>query len=220
MSRNLTVTIARIIEEDPPPLSQVRPHCPPALDHLIRKCLRKKPDERYGATREVVADLERLHAELARTPFESTMDAWPWPASTASRHRWLIIHQIAVSAAYIGMLYPTWYASRWLQPPWSMLFLLGVLASVAVATPLRLHLWFTAMQLPNELAAQQAKTWRWMRLCDVGFAVAQVSAAIAIGDGHPEFAMLFVGVAMAALVASIVIEPATARAAVGSRTTP
>jgi serine/threonine protein kinase len=217
VNRNVSVTIAKIIEEDPPPLSDVRPHCPPALDHVIMKCLRKKPDERYGATREVVADLERLHAELARMPFESTTDAWPRLASTASRHRWLIIHQIAVSAAYIGMLYPTWYASRWLQPPWSTLFLLGVLASVAVATTLRLHLWFMAMQLPHELAAQQAQTWRWTRWCDVGFAAAQVSAAIAIGGGHPEFAMLFVGVAMAALVASFVIEPATARATVGGR---
>jgi hypothetical protein len=39
---------------------------------------------------------------------------------------------------------------------------------------------------------------------------------LAISANHPEFAMLLVGTAVAILVASFVIEPATARAAFGA----
>ena len=46
-------------------------------------------------------------------------------------------------------------------------------------------------------------------------AALQLLVALAIGGAHPEFAMLFVTVATATLVASFVIEPATAKVAFG-----
>jgi hypothetical protein len=59
------------------------------------------------------------------------------------------------------------------------------------------------------------RTLPWLRAADTGFALSLFIGAIAIGSGHPEFAMLFITIAIAALAGSLVIEPATARAAFG-----
>ncbi|MGH9254347.1 MAG: serine/threonine-protein kinase [Vicinamibacterales bacterium] len=219
-AKSVTATIARIVEEDPPPLSEVQPRSRPDLERIVELCLRKDPRERYGSTQEVVAELERLHTELIRlrlTP-SSGIPATPVrPQPGAKAWQWLAIHQLIVSAIYLAMLYPVWYARAWLPAPWGLLFLLGVLATAAAATSLRLHLCFTARAFPHLLAAQQAWTWRRTRLCDLAFAAAQIGAALVIGGGHPEFAMLFVGVSTAVLVATFVIEPATAGASLSER---
>ena len=111
------------------------------------------------------------------------------------------------------MLVPVWMARPWLAQPWRRVFLLTTLAIVAAGTSLLLHLWFTAAAFPRQLAEQHAHAWRWTRVCDAGLAVTLIGAAVALGDSHTAFAMLFLGVAVAVLVTSFAIEPATARSA-------
>ena len=65
----------------------------------------------------------------------------------------------------------------------------------------------------SDLAEQHAHTYLWIRVSDGGFAAALMAAALGIGGAHPEFAMLLVAVGTAAIVGSLVIEPATTRAA-------
>ena len=57
-------TVARVLEAAPPDLQELAPACPPALAAIIRRCLEKDPEQRYGATREMVDALERVR----RTP--------------------------------------------------------------------------------------------------------------------------------------------------------
>jgi Tol biopolymer transport system component len=52
-----TSLIAAIVSSQPPPVSQVVPMTPPALDHVIRTCLAKDPDERWQSARDVKAEL-------------------------------------------------------------------------------------------------------------------------------------------------------------------
>ena len=80
------------------------------------------------------------------------------------------MHQLATSAVYVLMLYPVWIVRAWLPRPWGVIFVLTVLASVAAATSLRLHAWFTAQYFPADLAAQQAWTRDLKRWCDLVFA--------------------------------------------------
>ena len=40
-AKNIPATIARIVDEDPPPLSEVRPQSVPELDRIIQRCLRR-----------------------------------------------------------------------------------------------------------------------------------------------------------------------------------
>src|SRR5262249_8407346 len=41
--------MAKILERDPPPMMSQQPVTPPALDHLVRRCLAKEPNQRWQA---------------------------------------------------------------------------------------------------------------------------------------------------------------------------
>lgn len=159
----VTATVARIVETEPPPLSSVQPDCLPDLDRIVATCLRKNPLERYQSTQDLVAEFERLEAALAmlrqRQSDRRVSLAQPSgdvPRSTALW--WSEFHQLAISAIYAVMIYPTWYARRWLDEPRGMVFLFAVLAAAALAASLRLHLRFLARHAPGELGAQRART--------------------------------------------------------------
>jgi serine/threonine protein kinase len=47
-----------ILEREPAPLSAVKPMTPPALDHAIRKCLAKIPDERWQSANDLASELK------------------------------------------------------------------------------------------------------------------------------------------------------------------
>jgi Tol biopolymer transport system component len=46
-----------ILEKEPVPPSAVRPLIPPALDHLIKKCIAKMPDERWQSASDLASEL-------------------------------------------------------------------------------------------------------------------------------------------------------------------
>lgn len=76
---DLLATLDRVREYVPPPLSREFPEVPPDLDAICRKCLAKKPSERYPTAGELLADLRRfqagepVHARWA-TPWEKFAD--------------------------------------------------------------------------------------------------------------------------------------------------
>jgi len=47
-----------ILEKEPAPISTVKPLTPPALDHAIRRCLTKDPEERWQTARDVGLELK------------------------------------------------------------------------------------------------------------------------------------------------------------------
>jgi Tol biopolymer transport system component len=52
-----TSLIAAIVKEHPRPISQIQPLTPPALEHLIQRCLAKDPDDRWQNARDVAEEL-------------------------------------------------------------------------------------------------------------------------------------------------------------------
>src|SRR5207245_8229056 len=50
--------IAAILEKDPPPISQLQPLFPPALERLVKTCLAKDPDERWQTVHDVLLELK------------------------------------------------------------------------------------------------------------------------------------------------------------------
>ena len=217
VARTVTATLVRIAEAEVPPLSDVRPDIPPELDRIVARCLRKDPLERHGSTQSLADELEQLsHAspDRHRTTAEPAAALTPAPARPGwTPLGWWKFHQATVALAYVLVLYPVWRVRVWLPAPWGMLFLLSTLLCTAAAVSLRLHLLFMARFYVSDLAEQHAQTYLWIRLSDAGFAAALIAAAVGIGTEHPELAMLLVAVGTAALVGSMVIEPATTRAA-------
>jgi hypothetical protein len=53
-----TSLIAAIVSSQPEPVSTVAPMTPPALDHVIRRCLAKDPDERWQSAHDVATELQ------------------------------------------------------------------------------------------------------------------------------------------------------------------
>jgi serine/threonine protein kinase len=66
---NWESTKQKIETLDPPPTPDLNPNCPPALDGILRRCLRKPKEERYQSAHEVLHDLR----ELGESPV-STVD--------------------------------------------------------------------------------------------------------------------------------------------------
>jgi eukaryotic-like serine/threonine-protein kinase len=49
-----------ILEKEPEPISALKPMTPPALDHVIRRCLAKDPEERWQMARDLMLELKWL----------------------------------------------------------------------------------------------------------------------------------------------------------------
>ncbi|HEV8200088.1 MAG TPA: protein kinase [Candidatus Polarisedimenticolia bacterium] len=55
--RSTASLMAAILERDPAPLGALRPEAPAGLDHLVRVCLAKQPDERWQSADDVSREL-------------------------------------------------------------------------------------------------------------------------------------------------------------------
>ena len=89
-------TIAAILAAEPKPISTIQPLSPPALDHLIKTCLAKEPDERFQTAHDIKVQLAWIEQEksLLGVPIEPT---------PTSRNRGLIIAGVAILALGAGL---------------------------------------------------------------------------------------------------------------------
>ncbi len=69
--------IAAIMREDPVPASRLRNLAPSALDHIIRTCLSKDPDDRFQSAHDVKIALEMLGSSAEPAAVEDTRRR-PW----------------------------------------------------------------------------------------------------------------------------------------------
>jgi Tol biopolymer transport system component len=82
--------IAKILETNPPTVSSLAPALPPALDHVVRRCLAKDPEDRWQTARDVLLELrwiqENEASGVALAPHPGRMRQWlPWAvAATAA----------------------------------------------------------------------------------------------------------------------------------------
>jgi len=74
---NQSALIAAIVHGEPVPLSDIQPRAPRELEHLVRRCLAKNPDERWQTARDVAGELRWI----AERPPEATL---PWAADPRS----------------------------------------------------------------------------------------------------------------------------------------
>jgi serine/threonine protein kinase len=62
--------VSAVLEDDPPPVSQLRPGLPPVLEHVIRTCLQKSPEDRYHSVHDIAVDLKWISQAPAQQPTE------------------------------------------------------------------------------------------------------------------------------------------------------
>jgi len=62
-----------ILEKEPDPISTIRPTTPPGLDHAIRRCLAKDPEERWQTARDLALELKWIANSGSQTPGSSSV---------------------------------------------------------------------------------------------------------------------------------------------------
>jgi Tol biopolymer transport system component len=84
--------ITAIMSHEPPPLAETQPLTSPALEHIVRKCLARSPDDRWDGAHDVADEL-RWVSEAGSLPA-------PEATATAHRRRWRVVGAAAVVVAF------------------------------------------------------------------------------------------------------------------------
>src|SRR5580692_4493917 len=92
--------IAAILTTDPPPITQSQPITPVALEHVVKKCLAKDPEDRWQSASDVASQLNWILSSGSQA-------SAPAAESTARTQRQLAIWigaglALALIAAYLG----------------------------------------------------------------------------------------------------------------------
>jgi len=98
-----------ITTSDPTPIDNLRSEVPAEVQRIIRRCLKRKLQERYQTAGELVADLKRFRGDP--TPAEIVTQTLP--SAARARRRWTFRHRVLPLAAalaavvIVATLYPT-----------------------------------------------------------------------------------------------------------------
>ena len=175
---------------------------------IINQCLQPDPNARPNA-RELVQALGSLGSD-------------PIPqlhtAPSVERHPtrwWWEFHQGIAALVYWVMVIPAWYAREHIGGAWGRAFFITLLAAVIVAANLRLHLWFTSRFYESELTWVHDRSGRWIRVADWVFAAALIAGGVLISE-RSALSIVLPSVGIGVVVAFLLIEPVTARAAFGN----
>lgn len=193
----------RLARGEMTPLSTVAPRFDPDLVAIVHRCLAHRPADRFASMHDVCQALAS-RPEAAPVASVTTLPA--------ERRMWPGRHHALTSALYIGMLWPGWLVVSALSGRWRATAHLALVCLAAIATSLRLHLWFSGRHYPEPIARRRRRLWPVLTLVDVAYAGLLGVVGWLAADVRLVPAVVVVGLAVCLLVASVVIEPATRRA--------
>jgi len=104
-----------ILEKEPAPINTVKPMTPPALDHAIKKCMAKLPDERWQSASDLASELKWIADSGSQAGVSASV---PARRSRWERASWLLAASFLVLAVVASAAW--WQASN--QRPRSMYF--------------------------------------------------------------------------------------------------
>ena len=84
---NAMAIMKAIVDDQPAPITSLRPDAPASLEAIVQQALAKRPDERYPSSRELLAALEAARQSTLAT---STMAAATAPAKGRGALRWIM----------------------------------------------------------------------------------------------------------------------------------
>jgi Tol biopolymer transport system component len=99
-------TMSSILNEEPPPLTQLAPNAPPGLERLIQRGLEKNPEQRFQSASDLGFALEALSGSTHSTTLTAS---YPTAKHSArSRKKWIVIGTavallVLAAAAFIAL---------------------------------------------------------------------------------------------------------------------
>ena len=205
---------ARMLRDEPTPLASVAPQLSVDDVVIVHTCLSRDPAGRFASMHAVVEALDAAaHTGIDALPPPSSHPTGELTGGEAARRRgWWDVHQAITAALYIGLLWPGWLVVDALPSRSRPGAHLALVCLAAVATSLRLHLWFSARQYPRRVAASRQRFRPLLVMSDVAYASLLAAAAAYVADARIVPAVITAGLSVCLLMASLVIEPATRRA--------
>jgi hypothetical protein len=183
----------------------------PALEAIIRRCLRVNPAERYASADELLEDLRKLRT--ATGVAAATGAATSLIPDDTESGWWWRFHQGVMTTVVVTTPILAWIARAEIPSPFRTYLFLAVLALATVAVTLRLNLLFTARIHPVMLGSHYSRSFRWIAGAESGIAVLLLAAGLAIAEGRPVTATVAIVLAIVILISLVLIEPATTAAA-------
>lgn len=163
-------TIAAIMTADPPPLTQRNQLQPAELERIVRKCLRKRRDERYQSTRDLAVDLRNLRRELssgaqAAQPASPSLPVENRPLISAKAgRRWWWLHQLGTMFGTTSVIiYLLWRAHAFVPAPWKLTMSMAATFILALHWSVRFALVNAALGNPADLAARIRRVSQWIQ---------------------------------------------------------
>ena len=115
--------IAAILTTEPPPITQLQPLTPPALERVVKKCLAKDPDERWQSASDLASELKWIQesGSQAGTAHRAPAKAGrrirlPWPVTALA----IAVVAVAVAVASYSYFRPNpqfAHRARWIVAP-------------------------------------------------------------------------------------------------------
>ncbi|MDX1582481.1 MAG: protein kinase, partial [Thermoanaerobaculia bacterium] len=93
--------IASIVSSQPEPISQVTPMTPPALDHVVRRCLEKDPDDRWQSAHDIASELQWISEAGSQAGVAAPVTM---RRKTRERLAWTLAGLLFVFALILGFL--------------------------------------------------------------------------------------------------------------------
>ena len=108
-------TLSAVLRDDVQPMVELTPGVPPELDHIVERCLKKDPDQRFQSMREIQAALVALRRKYdSGAPFDEptarTIVPLPLATRRASKTPAIGAAFVLVAAAAMGGGY--WWMTR------------------------------------------------------------------------------------------------------------
>jgi serine/threonine protein kinase len=109
-------SMAAILNEEPPPISQIMPMVPPGLQRVVHRCLEKKPELRFQSASDLAFALESLSGSgsMPAVSFETQSTGKSQSRSKSGRAPILIASAVVVVLLGMGAY---WFAKRQTKPP-------------------------------------------------------------------------------------------------------
>ncbi len=218
-----TSTISRILTAEPMPLIQRNPMAPPELDRIVRKCLRKRREERYQSTQDLKVDLENLRSdtgttlrEAMATPVqedESSVLSGIIKLTRGSPRRWWEINNLFDITGLLLLLYFAGVFRQWIPGIVGLVLYFAQLMTCATVLSLRCYLLVAAIFNPRSLAAELGRVHPWLQRADVAmFSVLSLTTATLVPE-HPNTAGGLLILVIGGLIVVLLAEPTMIRAA-------
>ena len=193
--------VARVLDSDARPIESRRAEVPDGLAAIVARCLQKAPGDRFRSAAEIVEALRAAEGAVA--------------APRARHAAWWRAHQVAITIVYLAAAILAWQFKEWVETPITVGVFLALGAAATVGGVLRGHLVFTERLNRARLAVERRRTRRALSAIDIAMAALLVGDAAWIAPVRALAALFALSAAVAIVLASLVLEPATTAAAFG-----